>query len=677
MMRTHMKTKYKWFCALLIALGVIASAPIGRAQPAGESKGETEFGSEADAGADSGSPTASEDQAPAEAASEAKRVLRIRQVVELDKQRLRWLRTELGARTRWFEDLAAGMTKVAQERNEKREKLEALEAEADADLDEIAALRAEVDELQEDFTLYDRQTDLALRAEKTVREQIDALLAKVEQDQQVLGKLTGEIAVELPAAPVDTPAEPDKQDEAQKPSPAPYPMPMPQSAPAAPAAPREVKTSSAMTSAQLQAGKALERKTQEVELAKLALADFVERKRALQRQIEYEQGLAKNDAKEIENLEQVLTIARGRLEKYQKNGAPAQKIERRERGNRNLVRVIEESKTNGEARRVYIESLLERLAHLEESELGITAEVDARLEEAEEARRHANWLQSPIHPRNVQHCAKERGPRILLVLLAAISLLVFVQLSARRIARTLVRRHGGSRSAGTGRADTLAFSFRSVSRILIVIFAALLVLQEAGIDVKTVLGGAAILGVAVAFGAQDLMKDYFSGFLILAEDQYQLGDLVTIRGVTGTVESVNMRVTVLRDLEGRVHFIPNGNIDHVTNRTYAWGRPVFEIPVGYDEDVDMVMEKLIEIAKELGEHPDWKGKVIGEPDMLGVDKFTDYGVVIKFMVKTQPEQLFAVRRELLRRISKRFNELGIRITVPQRILLRGDDGPQA
>lgn len=677
MMRTQMKTKYKWLCALLIALGVIASAPIGRAQPAGESKGKTEFGAESDAGADSGSPTASEDQAPAEAASEAKRVLRIRQVVELDKQRLRWLRTELGERTRWFEDLAAGMSKVARERNEKREKLEALEAEADADHDEIAALRAEVDELQEDFKLYDTQTDLALRAEKTVREQIDALSAKIEQDEQVLGKLTGEIAVELPAAPVDTPAVPDKQDAAQKPSPAPYPMPMPQSAPAAPAAPREVKTSSAMTSAQLQAGKALERKTQEVELAKLALADFVERKRALQRQIEYEQGLAKNDAKEIENLEQVLTIARGRLEKYKKNGAPAEKIERRERGNRNLLRVIEESKTNGEARRVYIESLLERLAHLEESEIGVTAEVDARLEEAEEARRHANWLRSPIHPRNVQHWAKERGPRILLVLLAAISLLVFVQLSARRIARTLVRRHRGSRSSGTGRADTLAFSFRSVSRILIVIFAALLVLQEAGIDVKTVLGGAAILGVAIAFGAQDLMKDYFSGFLILAEDQYQLGDLVTIRGVTGTVESVNMRVTVLRDLEGRVHFIPNGNIDHVTNRTYAWGRPVFEIPVGYDEDVDMVMEKLVEIAKELGEHPDWRGRVIGEPDMLGVDKFTDYGVVIKFMVKTQPEQLFAVRRELLRRISKRFNELGIRITVPQRILLRGDDGPQA
>jgi len=287
------------------------------------------------------------------------------------------------------------------------------------------------------------------------------------------------------------------------------------------------------------------------------------------------------------------------------------------------------------------------------------------------------WLESPIHPKNIQHWAKERGPRILLVLLAAFLLLTFVRLSARRIARTFVRRRRGSRTTGTGRADTLAFSFRSVSRVLIVVFAVLLVLQEAGVDIKTVLGGAAIVGVAIAFGAQDLMRDYLSGFLILAEDQYQLGDLITIGTVTGTVESVNMRVTVLRDLEGRVHFIPNGNIDHVTNRTYAWGRPVIEVPVAYDEDVDRVMDTLVQIAKALGQDPAWEGKVIGEPDMLGVDKFTEYGVVIKFMVKTEPEELFAVRRELLRRISLRFNELGIRITVPQRILLHENEEPNA
>ncbi|KPK52684.1 MAG: hypothetical protein AMJ63_08695 [Myxococcales bacterium SG8_38_1] len=278
-----------------------------------------------------------------------------------------------------------------------------------------------------------------------------------------------------------------------------------------------------------------------------------------------------------------------------------------------------------------------------------------------------------MHPENIAHWAKERGPRILLVIVAALFLLLFLRLSTRRIARTVVRSRRGDRSEGTGRADTLAFSFQSAARVLIVVFGVLLVLQEAGVDIKTVLGGAAIIGVAIAFGAQDLMKDYFSGFLILLEDQYQLGDLVTISGVTGTVESVNMRVTVLRDLEGRVHFMPNGNIDHVTNRTYAWGRPVFEVPVRFDENVDRVMEVLVEVAKELSEDPAWKGATIGEPDMLGVDKFTDYGIVIKFMVKTQPDQLFPVRREMLRRIAKRFNELGIQITVPQRLIVR--DGP--
>ncbi|MBW2211123.1 MAG: mechanosensitive ion channel family protein [Deltaproteobacteria bacterium] len=265
---------------------------------------------------------------------------------------------------------------------------------------------------------------------------------------------------------------------------------------------------------------------------------------------------------------------------------------------------------------------------------------------------------------------------MLLVIVAALFLLLVVRFSARGISRALVGRRRGARSGGTGRADTLAFSFQSVLRVIIVALAVMLVLQEAGVDIATVLGGAAILGVALAFGAQDMMKDYFSGFLILLEDQYQLGDLITVSGITGTVESVNMRVTVLRDLEGRVHFVPNGSIDQVTNRTYGWGRPVFEVPVGYTEDVDRVIETLVDIAKELSQDPDWEGSIIGDPDMLGVDKLTDYGVVIKFMVKTQPDKLFAVRREMLRRIVKRFNELGIQITVPQRMLVRGNDPPQ-
>jgi small conductance mechanosensitive channel len=234
----------------------------------------------------------------------------------------------------------------------------------------------------------------------------------------------------------------------------------------------------------------------------------------------------------------------------------------------------------------------------------------------------------------------------------------------------LLIRRSHDRTSAADRADTLALSFRSAASFLIVIGGGLLLLQEAGVDIGTVLGGAAVLGVAVAFGAQNLMRDYFTGFLILLENQFELGDLVTIAGVTGTVESVNMRVTVLRDLEGRVHFIPNGEIKAVTNRTYHWGRAVLEIPVGYNENVDRVIETLSEVAAELRADPDWAERITEDPVMMGVDAFTEYGVVIKFMLQTTPEDMFTVRRELLRRVKNRFDEVGIEISVPHRILLQ-------
>ncbi|MGB5703156.1 MAG: mechanosensitive ion channel domain-containing protein, partial [Polyangiales bacterium] len=613
---------------------------------------------DADADADSGVP---------EAASDAKRVVRIRRVITLDKQRITWLRGELRERSRWFEQLATDMEQVGGERNQQRAKLEELEANPDSDPEAVTRLRAELEELQQDFDLFETQTDLALKAEKTIREQIEALEKKIAKEEHALGRLIGEIPAEPPPAAPSEPAQVAQPQPTEGAQPAPLALPGMPSLP--PPAKKLPESSSVMTAAQLQAQQILGRKVRDVEIAKQELADFIERKRALQRQIEFEDELAQSDAKELENLERALAMMQARLEKYRETGAPAERISRRERSTREITQIIGEARRAGEARAEYLKSLQERLVHLEEAQLRITEEVDDAQAEADKARSAAKWLQSPIHPQNVAHWAKERGPRIVLVIFAAFLLMVFVRLSARRIARTVVRRRRGDRSEGTGRADTLAFSFQSVSRVLIMVFAVLLVLQEAGVDIKTVLGGAAILGVAIAFGAQDLMRDYFSGFLILLEDQYQLGDLVTISGVTGTVESVNMRVTVLRDLEGRVHFMPNGSIDHVTNRTYAWGRPVFEVPVRFDEDADRVMEALIAVAKELSEDPAWNGAIIGEPEMLGVDKFTDYGMVIKFMVKTRPDRLFPVRREMLRRIAKRFNELGIQITVPQRLIV--------
>jgi small conductance mechanosensitive channel len=669
--------------ALLFWTWITAFALSALATPPALAQGDPETASDAgaDAGTDAGAEDESENESgaggdadapPTEAASDAKRMVRIRKVIELDTQHLRWLRGELRSRAEWFEGLVEAMAEVAAERNEKKEKLEALDADPESDPDEVEALRAELKDLDVDYGLFDTQTDLALTAEKAVREQVAALEEKLEGEKRALGELAGEIEIELPDdAPAPTTA--PTPGEAAKAPPLPLPVPIPA---AQPPSTEEAKRSSTMTAAQLEAHHLLDQAEREVELAKVALAEFVARKQALEQQIEFEEGLSETHDKEVENLKLALEAFEARLQKYRDTDAPDEKIQRLERGIREINRALGVSDDDDDARRAYIKSLHERHSRLEEEELRVTAVVDEEESAAEKARKHIGWLESPIHPQNVAHWAQERGPRMLLVIAAAFFLLLFVRFSSRGIARALVGGRRGARSVGTGRADTLAFSFRSASRVVIVVLGVMLVLQEAGVDITTVLGGAAIMGVAIAFGAQDLMKDYFSGFLILAEDQYQLGDLITTRGITGTVESVNMRVTVLRDLEGRVHFIPNGSIDQVTNRTYGWGRPVFEVPVGFEEDVDKVMETLVEIAKELRDDPDWSGSIIGDPDMLGVDKFTDYGVVIKFMVKTQPDQLFAVRREMLRRITKRFNELGIQITVPQRMLLRGDNDTQ-
>jgi small conductance mechanosensitive channel len=129
-----------------------------------------------------------------------------------------------------------------------------------------------------------------------------------------------------------------------------------------------------------------------------------------------------------------------------------------------------------------------------------------------------------------------------------------------------------------------------------------------------------------------------------------------------------MRTTMLRDLEGRVHFIPNGEIKAVTNRTYIWGRAVIEVPVAYTENVDRVMGILLGVAEDFRSDPEFADSVTDDPIMLGVDRFTDYGVVIKFMMKTEPEQMFAVRRQMLRRIKNKFDEVGIEISVPHRVI---------
>jgi small conductance mechanosensitive channel len=193
-----------------------------------------------------------------------------------------------------------------------------------------------------------------------------------------------------------------------------------------------------------------------------------------------------------------------------------------------------------------------------------------------------------------------------------------------------------------------------------------MVFKEVGIDVTVLMGGVAVFGLAVAFGAQNLIKDYFTGFMILLENQYSLNDVVRIGDTSGQVEQVTPRITVLRDIEGNVHFIPNGEITTVTNMTHGWSRAVFDVGIAYKEDVDRVMNVLIDLGQELRKDTYFGPMILENPTMLGVDSLGESAVTIKFFIKTRPLKQWEIKREMQRRIKNKFDLLKIEIPFPHR-----------
>jgi small conductance mechanosensitive channel len=222
------------------------------------------------------------------------------------------------------------------------------------------------------------------------------------------------------------------------------------------------------------------------------------------------------------------------------------------------------------------------------------------------------------------------------------------------------------------RAQTLGTILRHILLVVLFFVGILMILGELGIQLGPLLATAGIGALAIGFGAQSLVKDVISGFFIILENQYRIGDAIEVAGVSGMVESVNLRRTVLRDLEGRVHTIPNGEIKIVSNLSKEWSRSVLDLGVSYREDIDQIIDLLMQIGKELESEETYKSAVLEPLKILGVERFGESQLVIRMMVKTAPLKQWEVGRELRRRIKKRFDEKGIQIPFPHRVLLWGD-----
>lgn len=222
------------------------------------------------------------------------------------------------------------------------------------------------------------------------------------------------------------------------------------------------------------------------------------------------------------------------------------------------------------------------------------------------------------------------------------------------------------------RTKTLGEVIRYVIVLIIFAVTTMTILKELGIDIGPILAAAGIAGLAIGFGAQSLVKDVISGFFILLEDQIRVGDVVKISEKGGLVEKVGLRTTVLRDLHGNVHYVPNGSIAVVTNMTKEYSRYVFDIGVAYREDVDEVIEVIRGIDEEMRNDPAFKDDILEPIEIMGLDQFANSAIIIKARTTTMPMKQWRVGREFNRRIKKKFDERNIEIPFPHVTLYMGE-----
>jgi small conductance mechanosensitive channel len=200
----------------------------------------------------------------------------------------------------------------------------------------------------------------------------------------------------------------------------------------------------------------------------------------------------------------------------------------------------------------------------------------------------------------------------------------------------------------------------------------LVILKEFGIEIGPIIASAGVVGLAIGFGAQNLVRDFISGFFIILENQIRVGDVAILNGTGGLVEEINFRATVLRDLGGVVHIFPNGTITTLSNLTNGWSAYVFDIGVAYKENTDHVIEVMQEVGKTMREDKKFGKSMIEDLDIFGVDKFGDSSIVIKGRIKTKPIKQWEVGREFLRRVKYAFDENNIEIPFPHQSIYFGE-----
>src|SRR5215831_5077162 len=270
-----------------------------------------------------------------------------------------------------------------------------------------------------------------------------------------------------------------------------------------------------------------------------------------------------------------------------------------------------------------------------------------------------------VHIRSLAEWAFDSGLRVVLIAAVAFALVRMVTIGVKRFENDVNFGTGLDALERAKRARTLGSVLTNVTTVVVLAIATLMILQQFRIDISPALTGAGIIGVALGFGAQNLVKDLIGGFFLILENQVRVGDVVAINGTGGLVEAINLRTTVLRDEEGTVHIFPNGSISTLSNRSMQFSFYVVNLPLAYGQDVDRVTGLLAEIAGRMQVEDAYQPFILAPLEIIGVDAFEQTGIRVKVRIKTAPLKQWFVGREFRRRLNVAFQERGIQMWSPQ------------
>lgn len=274
-----------------------------------------------------------------------------------------------------------------------------------------------------------------------------------------------------------------------------------------------------------------------------------------------------------------------------------------------------------------------------------------------------NWVDN-LYPWFLEH-----GIRIIIIIIAGFILQKIMRKFVERVVRlAVVPDKYISREAEKMREDTLISIFNWAITIVIWIMVVMMIMQEFGIPIGPLIAGAGIIGLAFGFGGQYLIRDLISGFFIILENQYRIGDNIDVNGVGGNVEKISLRMTTLRDINGTVHHVPHGEITVVSNHSKDYARVNLDVGVSYSANIEKVIEIINRVGDELAEDPLWKSFIIKKPQFLRVNDLGDSAVVFKILGDTVPLQHWAVMGEMRKRLKIAFDKEGIEIPFPQMVI---------